>query len=94
LQGQSFLKPHRDGSILSFNIALNPLSDYEGGGTYIHPLAEPVRSEQGHILAHASGVMHGGHPITSGSRYLLVAFVIVEGYANWAGRFYNRVRDA
>ena len=39
------------------------------------------------------GVMHGGHPITSGVRYILVAFVIVEGYQNWAMRFMKDVWD-
>jgi hypothetical protein len=46
---------------------------------------------QGHVVTHASNVMHGGHPITSGKRYILVAFVIVEGYQNFAMRFANQV---
>ena len=38
--------------------------------------------------------MHGGHPITAGVRYILVAFVAVEdAYADWAYRLYERVRD-
>ena len=91
--GQSFLKPHRDGSVVSFNIALNSLDDYEGGGTYVARLDEGVRSDRGHVLCHASGMLHGGHPITSGVRYILVAFVILKEYANFAYRFYERVRD-
>ncbi|KAM3567200.1 hypothetical protein VYU27_010648, partial [Nannochloropsis oceanica] len=47
----------------------------------------------GHIVTHASNVLHGGHPITSGKRYILVSFVILEGFANWAMRFANLVWD-
>lgn len=47
--------------------------------------------EQGQLLVHASGVLHGGHPITNGTRHILVGFVILEGYQNMAMRFMNRV---
>jgi hypothetical protein len=38
-EGQRELKPHRDGSVFSFNLALNPLAQYEGGACepYPHP---------------------------------------------------------
>ncbi|KAJ1453289.1 hypothetical protein M885DRAFT_524688 [Pelagophyceae sp. CCMP2097] len=91
--GQSFLKPHRDGSVLSFNIALNDVGDYDGGGTWFEGLGSAVRSDNGHVLAHASGLLHGGHPITGGVRYILVAFCIVRDYPNFAYRFYEHVRD-
>lgn len=91
--GQKELKPHRDGSVLSFNIALNEATDYEGGGTWFASLDAPVRLERGEMVSHASGLLHGGHGITSGLRYILVAFVIVEGYDSWSMRFYNKVRN-
>jgi hypothetical protein len=91
--GQKELKPHRDGSVLSFNIALNPATDFEGGGTWFASLDSAVKIDQGEIVTHASGLLHGGHGITSGKRYILVAFVILEGYDSWSMRFYNQVRN-
>lgn len=91
--GQTELKPHRDGSVLSFNIALNPASDYDGGGTWFNSLNDAVRIDEGQIVSHASGVLHGGHGITRGKRFILVAFVILEGYDSWSMRFYNQVRN-
>lgn len=91
--GQSELKPHRDGSVLSFNIALNPSHEYDGGGTWFESLGDSVRIEQGEVCSHASGIMHGGHGITRGKRYIMVCFVILEGYDTWSMRFYNDIRD-
>lgn len=91
--GQTELKPHRDGSVISFNIALNPSSDFDGGGTWFDSLNDAVRIDEGEIVSHASGILHGGHGITRGKRYILVAFVILEGYDSWSMRFYNQVRN-
>jgi hypothetical protein len=91
--GQTELKPHRDGSVLSFNIALNPASEFNGGGTWFDSLGDAIRIDEGEIVSHASGVLHGGHGITRGKRYILVAFVILEGYDSWSMRFYNQVRN-
>jgi hypothetical protein len=90
---QRELKPHRDGAVLSFNIALNPSSDYVGGGTWFAALNAPIVLPQGHVVSHASGLLHGGQAITAGWRYILVAFCIVEGYDTWSMRFYNQVRN-
>ena len=91
--GQTQLAPHRDGSVVSFNIALNERGEYEGGGTWFEGLGKALPIERGHVCSHASGVLHGGSPITSGIRYILVAFVIVEGYQNWAMRYMKSVWD-
>jgi hypothetical protein len=92
-QGQKELEPHRDGSVLSFNIALNPASEFEGGGTWFASLDEPVKIEQGEIVSHSSALLHGGHPITSGKRYIMVGFLILEEYSSFSMRFYNQVRN-
>ena len=99
--GQRLLAPHRDGALFSFNVALNDLDEYEGGGTYFRKLKHnatgggdggALRSPKGHIVAHSSALMHGGHPTTRGVRYVLVAFcTIAPEYADWASRFYEHV---
>jgi hypothetical protein len=91
--GQKELKPHRDGSVFSFNIALNPASDFEGGGTWFASLDDAIKIDQGEVVTHSSALLHGGHGITSGKRYILVGFVILEGYDSWSMRFYNQVRN-
>ena len=44
---QADLALHRDGSLLSFNVLLNPVSDFKGGGTYIKPLNQTFQIKQG-----------------------------------------------
>mmetsp|Transcript_31611 Transcript_31611/g.78248 ORF Transcript_31611/g.78248 Transcript_31611/m.78248 type:complete len:258 (+) Transcript_31611:155-928(+) len=91
--GQTELKPHRDGSVLSFNIALNMASEFEGGGTWFASTDSSLRLEQGEMLMHASGCLHAGSPITSGTRFILVGFVILVDYQNVAMRFMKTVWD-
>lgn len=91
--GQAELKPHRDGSVLSFNIALNPADEFDGGGTWFQSLDGAVKIDQGEVVSHSSSLLHGGHGITSGKRYIMVCFVILEGYDSWSMRFYNQVRN-
>jgi hypothetical protein len=40
--GQKELSPHRDVSVLSFNIALNPSDEYTGGGTWFQSISNTV----------------------------------------------------
>ena len=69
---------HRDASLLSLQIALSPLSDHTAGGTYFEGLENPIKMEQGHVLAHSSGALHAGRGVTTGERWILVMFVISE----------------
>lgn len=72
---------HRDGLLITANIALNDLRDYEGGGTYVEGvshnfMASPIRLPKGHVMLHPGDVLHGGAPITNGIRYVLVCFIL------------------
>ena len=92
--GQRELLPHRDGAVFSFNIALNGLDEYEGGGTVFRLLPEKaaIRSPKGHILSHSSSLVHAGAPVVSGVRYLLVCFVSVDPQLRaWAASFVGDV---
>ncbi|GMI03078.1 hypothetical protein TrRE_jg4601 [Triparma retinervis] len=72
---------HRDASLLTLNIPLSDSHDYTGGGTYIEGISEldtPLVIERGHVLCHASGVMHAGNAIKTGERWVLVIFCIAR----------------
>jgi len=76
--GQNHLPLHRDQSTHSFTIALNSLSDYDGGGTYIASIKRAVRPSKGGALSfRGDELLHGGDPVVSGRRYIIVAFCYV-----------------
>uniref|UniRef100_A0A7S4F1W7 Uncharacterized protein n=1 Tax=Chrysotila carterae TaxID=13221 RepID=A0A7S4F1W7_CHRCT len=52
---------------------------YDGGGTYFYALRRAVRPEQGQLLAFSGALLHGGEPIVRGVRYVLAAFLYIEG---------------
>lgn len=56
--GQTDLKPHRDGSVVSFNIALNPSTEYDGGGTFFAGLRDALKMEQ--VGEEGTGRAEGG----------------------------------
>lgn len=68
---------HRDFLALTVNIALNDPAEFEGGGTVVEALSEtPIRLQKGHALIHPGDVRHAGSSITSGTRYVLVLFLM------------------
>jgi predicted 2-oxoglutarate/Fe(II)-dependent dioxygenase YbiX len=79
-EGRVELGLHKDGKLVTANIALNDHIEYEGGGTYVEGLPmfmdNPIKLEKGHVLLHPGDVSHGGAPITKGQRYVLVCFII------------------
>jgi hypothetical protein len=73
---QAGLDLHRDASILTLSVALNSQHEYEGGGTYFTSLHDVVSlPEVGDMLWHCGKLQHGGAPVKSGVRMLLVCFV-------------------
>ncbi|KAF0700678.1 Aste57867_8856 [Aphanomyces stellatus] len=75
---QNDLGLHCDGSTFSFNILLNPASDFEGGGTYFSATDTTIHIEQGHAVVHSGRVVHGAAPVRSGKRLILVGFLNVR----------------
>ena len=76
---QSSLPTHTDQSLLSFTIALNDPSEYEGGGTYFRGLGRAVDAPAaGHAVLFPGKVEHGGQPISKGLRYIIVLFMGYE----------------
>jgi hypothetical protein len=72
---------HRDASLLTLNVVLSDIDSYTGGGTYIEGISDtdtPLRIRQGHVISHASGVMHAGNAIQTGERWVLVLFCIAR----------------
>uniref|UniRef100_A0A6C0LLB4 Fe2OG dioxygenase domain-containing protein n=1 Tax=viral metagenome TaxID=1070528 RepID=A0A6C0LLB4_9ZZZZ len=73
---QSILGMHCDGHILTFQITLSSLKDYEGGGTeYCDGCI--LKPNKGALTIQSGFVKHAGVPITKGLRYVLVGFVEV-----------------
>lgn len=72
------LDMHTDKSEWTFLIALSNGSgmDYEGGGTYFECLDATVHIQRGHALVFPGKLRHCGQRITSGLRFLLVAFLV------------------
>ncbi|KAL7513553.1 hypothetical protein ACHAXN_010787 [Cyclotella atomus] len=79
-EGRVELGLHRDGLLVTANIALNDWTEYEGGGTFVEGLPDfmnnPIRLQKGHVLLHPGDIRHGGAPITKGIRYVLVCFIL------------------
>ncbi|CAO3613186.1 unnamed protein product [Cunninghamella echinulata] len=86
--GQTGLAPHKDGSLISFNILINSPTDYEGGGTFFYTesssptltstkkngiLIKP--SQQGDCVIHCGKILHQGVDITKGKRMIIVGFI-------------------
>lgn len=85
---------HRDAALMTINVALSDEADYREGGTLIEASRAVVRMPRGHAACHASGVRHAGHPITAGTRWVLVIFVVARSVPQLAWRCAERAAAA
>ncbi|KAG5189460.1 hypothetical protein JKP88DRAFT_206182 [Tribonema minus] len=75
---QRHLPLHADQSTHSLTVALNGAGAFEGGGTYFQHLDSALRTEAGHVLSFKGDLIHGGDPITEGTRYIIAAFLYLD----------------
>ena len=86
---QSELAVHRDNGILTFSLLLNEPADFTGGGTYFERLGRVYRPSRGVGVLHSALVRHGGYPIDTGVRYVMVGFCglqsqyLVRDFPSW-----------
>ena len=77
--GRAGLEFHTDGSLISFNVLLNSLDEFQGGGTLIRSSGagevcyQPTK--RGEAIVHDSKMEHAGREITGGRRVILVGFI-------------------
>ena len=76
--GQSELPIHTDQGQFSLTISLNSPNEYSGGGTIFPERELFVRPKCGDFVAFRSSLAHGGLNITSGIRYIIVAFLYIS----------------
>lgn len=76
--GQKRLPLHNDQSEYSLTIAMNPMDEYEGGGTYFCDTNESIKTEVGGVISFEGDLLHAGTMITKGTRYIIVCFIYEE----------------
>jgi len=76
--GFASLNPHEDESLLSLTIALNDMSEYDGGGLFIKSTGDLLNGNAGTVLCFAGGLVHGGYPVSRGTRWILTVFLYVD----------------
>ena len=82
--GFAALKPHEDESLISLTIALNDMHEYEGGGLFIKSTGDLLNGDAGTIMCFTGGLLHGGYPVSEGTRWILTAFLYPD--SNQSGR--------
>jgi hypothetical protein len=70
----NIVKPHRAFTVL---IYLN--DDFEGGGTEFPDLDFTCEPKKGRVLVFPSHALHGGNPVESGSKFIIVLWIFYPG---------------
>mmetsp|Transcript_63745 Transcript_63745/g.75423 ORF Transcript_63745/g.75423 Transcript_63745/m.75423 type:complete len:429 (-) Transcript_63745:85-1371(-) len=76
--GFASLRPHEDESIISVTIALNDMSEYEGGGLFVACTGDLLNGDAGTVLTFAGELVHGGYPVTRGTRWIMTVFLYLD----------------
>jgi predicted 2-oxoglutarate/Fe(II)-dependent dioxygenase YbiX len=75
--------PHSDANIVkpyrAFSVILYLNDEFEGGGTAFPSLGFTCEPKKGRLLVFPSHVLHGGNPVTSGSKYIIVLWIFYPG---------------
>lgn len=73
-------------------LAMTPQSNYDGGGTFYEHMGvdHVLPMDVGHGTFRPGSVRHGGHRVTSGTRYVLGAFLLLEDHVEHVRRLKNR----
>lgn len=72
---QRKLNLHRDGSEFSFVLHINPLEQFEGGGTFFSKTNEIVKLNPGECLIFHGKEQHAGVEVTQGRRLIITGFI-------------------
>ena len=88
--GMNSLEVHQDTTDFTFTIALNPASEYDGGGT-VFPNVRPAGADRdepfrdmvaapdcGCVASFCGRLHHGGNQITRGTRYIIPLFIYLD----------------
>lgn len=81
---------HIDNGILAMTLAMTPISEYEGGGTFFEHMDTIIPMDVGHGTFRPGSVRHGGHKVVKGTRYILGAFLLIEDRVEHVRRLKNR----
>jgi len=81
--GSIALPEHSDTSVVSVSLSLSSEEDgdFAGGGLWLERIGLAVPAPRGCATIFAGPLRHGGAPITSGVRMILVLFLYVEGFS-------------
>jgi len=83
---------HIDNGILAMTLAMTPRTEYTGGGTFFEHMGVDniLQMDVGHGTFRPGSVRHGGHRVTSGTRFVLGAFLLLEDHVEHVRRLKNR----